>query len=675
MAPWGQRKNEVSALPQRPFTRNNARAGRVTLRGLLRKAITIHAQGNPEKTAHTEDPQLDNQDPQDESTGISVEERRQITDQIDRLMAENRIEISPQNLSYVAKRNGALIPLFGNIAILSVAIIALLVISHFLNREEQTIATGGAAVLTAESKLIAALKQESSQQLQLRDRTIMEAQSRLAAITREKDQLRGQTDSIIRARERELKGEFDRNLAAERDRLENQGMAAASVELKSRAFEEAQKTQLEQQLAASREQAEAQLAARQQAIVSLEMQYQRDIEAARQERIRVQSEARQKEAELQSQYEQKAQQVESEQARVGAELAQLHAEQGQEKLVLDQLTAGYSRVNDSLQASQYGRALQGLASLRRLLDEPSLTSVPAIQRRRSVELFLIGSLEELVRNRQLGKSTDNASSAQASSLFGEVADLVRRGDQLSHSGDVQGARMAYETAMAKIPPIAEGFARLQDLRNVQDARNVDEATSRLRQANVFYQAGNYQAAIDRYQQSLGLLLGDKALARQFTDSLAKTGYRIFAGDELDQLTRLKTVDQKRQELNARLRDIRAQYKAYVALVPKSSATDPSSPESLATLLQAKILLRQVLDTEPVRSQYPDLGAKTDRYFDAVSARGRDDGRRETLVGLDSLLGKAQSGDKTTVQNLAQLSVSGEQDPLLRLLDRLQAMLQ
>jgi len=276
---------------------------------------------------------------------------------------------------------------------------------------------------------------------------------------------------------------------------------------------------------------------------------------------------------------------------------------GQEKQVLDQLTAGY------------GRALEGLASLRNLLDDPSAASLPAIQRRRGVELFLIGSLEELVKDRQ---------------------------------------------------------ARTEKSR---DTRSIEEAASRLRQASVFYQAGNFEAAIDRYEQSLGLLLRDKALARQFTDSLTKAGYRVLAEDELTELSRLRTIAHQRQDLSARLRDIRAQYKAYAALVPKSSAEDPSSPESLATLLQTKILLRQVLDAEPVISQYPDLAAKTERYFDTVTAKARDDGRKEALDVLDSLLGELQSGDKTSLPGLAQISGNGELDPLLRLMDRLQAMLQ
>jgi tetratricopeptide (TPR) repeat protein len=632
------------------------------VRGLLRKALTLHTKGRLEDASKPAELPGEDPEAQDESSGISAEEKRQIADQIDRLMADNRIEVSPENLSYVSRRNGALLPLFSNIAIFAAAIIALLVISLFLNHQENSIAVSGSAILTTESKLIAALKQETDQQLQQRDRAIVDAQNKLSAVSREKEQLRGQADSIIRAREQELKDEFDRTIAAERDRLEKQGTAAASVGQKMKTFEDAEKRRLAPELERARQRAETDLAAKQQALVSAETQYQGELEAARQERLRLQDESRQKEEELQKETE-KAQQAEGEGTRVGAELARLRNQQDQERLVNDQITAGYAQVNVSLQENRYDQALDGLASLRKILDNDSVAALPAILRRRAVEIFLIGSLEEMIRTRQAGTS------AEGSSLFKDVTEMVKHGDELSHSGNVQGARAAYEAAIEKIPPLSSAFGKLQDMKNV-------EVTSVLRQANVFYQAGNFQATIDRYQQSVGLLLNDKTLARQLTDSLTNAGYHLLAADALAQLGRLKTDEQKRQDLSARLRDIGAQYKAYVALVPRSSASDPGSPESLATLLQAKILLRQVLDTDPVRSQYPDLAAKTERYIDAVSAKAKNDGRKEALDVLDSLLGKIQSGDKTSAQSLARMSVSGgEQDPFLRLLDRLQALLQ
>ena len=311
-------------------------------------------------------------------------------------MADNRIEITPQSLVYKPRRNGALLPVLSNVVVLSAAVVALLVISHFLNRQEKVFATTGTAILTAESKLIAALKQESNQQLQQRDRTIVDAQNRLSVISQEKEKLRGQADSTIRAREQELKDEFDRNLAAERERLQNQGLAAPSVEQKMRVFQESERRQLEQDLADSRKKADAALADQQQALLAQESRYEQELEAARQERIRLEDEAKQRQGELQKQYDLKTRQAEGEEARVAAEMARLRARQEQDRLVLDQLAAGYAQVNESLQARQFDRALEGLASLRRLLDDASVTGLPTVERRRAVEVFLIGSLEELV---------------------------------------------------------------------------------------------------------------------------------------------------------------------------------------------------------------------------------------------------------------------------------------
>jgi hypothetical protein len=89
----------------------------------------------------------------------------------------------------------------------------------------------------------------------------------------------------------------------------------------------------------------------------------------------------------------------------------------------------------------------------------------------------------------------------------------------------------------------------------------------------------------------------------------------------------------------------AQYQAYAALQPASSASELESPQSLSTLLQAKILVRQILDTEPVRSRYPELNATMERYFAALAAQKETDGRRAALQELDALLARLEARDR------------------------------
>jgi hypothetical protein len=127
---------------------------------------------------------------------------------------------------------------------------------------------------------------------------------------------------------------------------------------------------------------------------------------------------------------------------------------------------------------------------------------------------------------------------------------------------------------------------------------------------------------------------------------------------------------------SRLRELRAQYQAYVALTPAAAASELDSPQSLSTLLQAKILVRQILDTEPVRSRYPQLGATMERYFTALAAQKEADGRRAALQDLDGLLARLNASDRPAgAPSFPSYRRSAEGDPLLALLNRLEALLQ
>ena len=125
----------------------------------------------------------------------------------------------------------------------------------------------------------------------------------------------------------------------------------------------------------------------------------------------------------------------------------------------------------------------------------------------------------------------------------------------------------------------------------------------------------------------------------------------------------------------RLRSLRTQYQAYAALVPASGASELDSPQSLSTLLQAKILMRQILDTEQVRSLYPQLGATMDRYFAALAAQKEADGRRAALEELDVQLARLAARDQPGTPSFTNYRRGSEPDPLLAMFNRLEALLQ
>ncbi len=590
--------------------------------------------------------------------GISAEERAKIAGQIEGILADARIQISPQTLAYTPKRHGAILPVISNVVILTVFALAGFVIFLLLNHQEQFIATGGAAVQGAENQLIAAMKEQADQQLHSRDQAILDAQAKLQSLSQEKEQLRAQSDSVVKAKEQQLASEFEKKLAEEKDRLDKQGLSADLQAQRLREFEAARRQEIDRELAAARKEAETDLSARQKSIAVLASQYQNDLDTARQQRQRIQIDftQRQQDVRAQAQTQQAAQQATPE---ADQDLARLRAQKEKEQLILDQLLAGYSAVNAALQSKDYAQAQVGLESLRKLLQDPSIAALPTIQKRGSVELFLIDSLSDLIASRKYAASADAASVAEAASQLRSVSDLVARGDGLSKAGDLAGAREAYLQAMRVIPPVGQGYLKLEDLRATGDRQGSQETMVGLDQANLFFQAGNFLGSIERYRTAVGLLLNNETLARQLTDNIMNAGYRVLAAEDLASLAKLRTDAQKRQAVLKQLQEMRSQYVAYQALDPQPAGS--SGQQTLASLLQAKILLRQILDSDSIRSKYPGLGNDIDRYFAALEQQGKTEGRKAAMDQLSTALGVKDTTD-------------GSMDPLTALLNRLEELL-
>ena len=665
--------------------------GNGALKGLYQKALAFYQQDAHLRPVPREEAGV--QAPLQED-GISREEKEFLQEEIEKLLGQNRIQISAETLAYIPKRRGALLPLASNLLIFLIVAGAIGLAALLFNRQEASIAGGSAVILTAESKLIAALKQESEQQLLQRDRAIGEIQQRLGQLSQEQEQLRAGIQAALAAKEQQLKEGFEQRLAEERDRLAQQGLSSAAIEDRLRDLEAVLRGRYEEQVAEARRQAEAELATREAAARNLADQYQRKLAQAQTERTLLQGQLELREAELQEQFRERQSRLESDQVRAAEELAALQQQREQERLALDQILSGYDRVNQALQAGNYPAALGGLQSLRDFFNEPGFSSLPAIQSRRSVEMSLIGSLEELVRTRQSRLESDTAALLEASALLASVAERVDRGDALLRSGDLPAARQAYREALSRIPAVEHGYARLRKMSQAEEEARLqkmllqaeqaaaeakvrqaprDEVQSALRQGNAFYEAGNFQGSLERYRLALSLLLEDEQLSGRLTEQIMNAGYRLRGAEELKELASLKNAEARRAELLARLRELKRQYQAYARLSARAAGLD--SPQSLATLLQAKILVRQILDSEPIRSRYPELAQTMDRYFEALGEQKESDGRRIALQELAEQLSSLTARDEPV--NPAALfgrRRSDEADPMPVLLDRLEDLL-
>jgi len=186
--------------------------------------------------------------------------------------------------------------------------------------------------------------------------------------------------------------------------------------------------------------------------------------------------------------------------------------------------------------------------------------------------------------------------------------------------------------------------------------------------------GSWQATLDRYRQALGLLLEDPDTAAVLVEQIAAAGYGI--GAERDAAARAL--------LPERIALVRRELAGSAVPEPESPATD------FAALLQAKLLLWQIIGSEPLTSRYPELRDTMQAYFATFAseqrAAGRDAALRDVLAlvealgpGLTAKGGGDESAARLTALSSAALSSAkgapeSEREIFIRLLGDVEALL-
>ena len=487
--------------------------------GLYQRALQIYRQTVGLRLVGKGEEGLDIED-------VSPEDRAKILRQINEVIDSNRIRVEPDTFTITAKRSGTGLPILINGAIVAVVAATILIFSFFFNRQEDVLASGAGTILSAESKVIETLREESQEQLQLKDREILSFQQQLQDTLERQRRLQAETDQTIRQREEQLEEEFQRTLEEERQRLLDQGLAAAAVEERLQTFEAEQRSELEAEFETFRRRTEEASAQREEAIAGLVREYEQNLQSAQVERSELEKQLQERETELQRQYEERAQALESDRARVAAQLNRLQEEQRQEQLVRDQILSAYETVNINIAAGEYAMALRQLESIRSYLDQEPARSLAGIQRRRPVERFIIASLEDLIRSRSAQEEQDLDSLIAAGSRINALNQGISRANQLLEQGDTAAARQQYLSALGEIPSARRGYEGLAEIDERADARVRQAAGTAISRGNTLYRNDQFQASLDRYREALTILLEDSNAAGRIVDQIAEISLRL-----------------------------------------------------------------------------------------------------------------------------------------------------
>ncbi len=470
--------------------------------GLLRKARAIRDSAAPHlRVLGPHELRADDED------GISVEDREAALAQVEQAVARDREAASPESLAFRPRRRGTLLPLLVNLFALVVIAGGIVLALSLSRRTEQELAAGPVTLLSAEGKVLETLRAESRRELEGKDQEIAAIRDRLAGIEGERQRVREAADAVIRGREEDLAESFSRVLAEERARLTAAGLSEDAIAKKLFSFESRERLSMEETLAAFREQQQAELARKEQAIQALQAESQAELSRAQSDRSRLQEESSRRQAELEAGYRQKQLSLEQDKAAALAELARLREMQERERLASDQLLSFYARAREELAASRPDSALAAMADLRRYLDEPGIASLPALARRRPVDLFLAGSLEQMVRAQSAQREVDRdvQGLVASASLVAAAASLVEEGDALFAEQEYAKAREVYLSALARIPASEAGHNRLAEIEQIFAGRAKNAVAAAFTAGNAAYRAGDYDAAVARYGSALQML--------------------------------------------------------------------------------------------------------------------------------------------------------------------------
>lgn len=578
-------------------------------------------------------------------SGVSAEERIELLAQIEKVVASARRPVTPKDLAYTPQRSGVLLPLLVNLAALVVIALAAVIFSLFFNRQAQTLTGRSGTALAGETAMVSTIRREAENTVRSKDLEIGQIQGALDQTKIQLNTLKADADAAVRKKEQELRGSFDAELAAERSRLQGAGVPSASIDRQLAILQAQLQASYDNKLAVFRKQLADDLAQKEAALTALLTGSQKSLAQAQGEK-----------AQLQAQLDaasRAAASAQGEQARLAQELAALSAQGLREQLVLDQISSSYTSVGAAMKAARFDDALGSLASLAAYLDQASVASLPAVQRRRTVDLFLIDALGKLVAAQRAAAQPAVAGAAgaepvaaatdekQAAALKRKqaLAEAVASGDTLYTTGNFKGAIDAYGTGLALLKDDAPGMdrltARIADAGYRQGmadlaAREDKAARPALDKADALARRGSHSEAFAAYA----------AVVRTWPHSSSVTRSLTGIEGSLTALLKKKDEDAARRDQARKTTagdKLAAVGAGLVSAAKAADAAASSTQKELISLLDAKVKVRAVLGSDSIRSQYPGLADALDRYLQLFGDEKRAEGRAVALQDIGTVL--------------------------------------
>jgi len=340
----------------------------------------------------------------DSSSGISVEEQKEILSKINGIAEKNR-QLLSQNASVVksgekiainAKKSGAVFPVAFNIAAVVIMLGGGLLLVSLNEKKDAQVRTGDAVLNLTERALIEDIRRDTAAKIASKEQEIAMISSRLAEVDAQLARLYS-GDQIL----------DDEQLAAQED------------------------------------------------LLSLQNMYRTGLDALREERSQILEDSRSREAGLRAQLEERNREFAAAQSRSSneldsamMELDRLTSEQERIAAIDAHMAGGFTSINELVQNSRFDQAAQTVESLRQFNNSNFVSSSRSFQARREFYNQALYSMEAMINEMRMTGGDSLGTSAQQrelqernSQLEETVAEMQRTIDALNSGSSGQSLRL------------------------------------------------------------------------------------------------------------------------------------------------------------------------------------------------------------------------------------------
>ena len=547
--------------------------------------------------------------PMQDVEAVPEEDRRELLLQIEKVVAGNKIKVSPELFVINARKRGILLPFLVTGLAITVLISGLFGLYTLFRREERNIGSTPVVSASVEGRLIDEIRKEAEALVAEKDQEIDEIEHRLLEIEEQRNTLQSSMESRIALKEEELRRELEAELEELRQKLLAEGASEAVIAEELKNLEEERTAYYEQLLTDFKNTA---IAERRQAEENL-----RRMEREAEDTLRrINEERDQLRLELENKLAGSLEGLEAAQL----ELARLTDLRTREENVSSQILGLYLSLKENISEGAIARGEQNLSQLRALLNNEAYLSITSFREQKSANLFILESLERMLDEEKQKLSAAEETPPTEAEAEGAARRLLDEAAAYTEEGNYIQAVSTYLNLMVRYPG-SEHIAQVpKGITSI--LTSYDEELTELQQ-----EAARISALAE---ERSGLISSLEERRRALELQLAELETRDPEVPIPESV--LKEEIQELRDIEATISGLQQQYENYLRSVDQEALTRGDEEH----LLNSKQSFDAFLLSPEAREIMPGLLEKIRIYDRAFERAGRRTALMETLEVVSEL---------------------------------------